>query len=588
MDFNPETYREDQERMFRPILTIQTALYPEELGKGSYSHNSEEFHRPIPSLEEPHFSFSSCKRFEALYPEELGKGSYSHNSEEYHRPIPSLEEPHFSFSSCKRFEEDHARMARNHLRLFFSSDVLQASFEEVHARMARNHLRLFFSSDVLQASFEEDHARMARNHLRLFFSSDVLQASFEVKVKNSNTLKQVGILYRRSIQKAICDRHVSDEVLQKAADRARLEVFLFVKENKDLDLWEECEKLMTQEKKDIFLKIKLILAMNIPENKEKVFDVLERTMTKSFKVQQRQKREFIGNYLEKPFLQDSITFDEYNKFTEVLEKVNKISQQVSEENWRQATFHPSHELPIILSETEMNENYKSIRSSVFGKITFLILKINKNEPGFEQLLNAVAVGEELTHPNIARVFGYTTWPDKMGVLMEHMPCGSLYDLLNDENDVAIPTVLKLQFLLDIVAGLMYLFNRNCRLMVDFKRGRSLHNIRLSLDLQCKLVCIAGEDVMYLKQSNESELVHSFGHMMKMMLDNGRQDDDDLLAPLHDLMMECLQSDASQKPTLMEVCDTLSPLLSTNSHQVTFEMTNNIAKQILQKSKLCRF
>ncbi|XP_076814987.1 uncharacterized protein LOC143461095 [Clavelina lepadiformis] len=275
-----------------------------------------------------------------------------------------------------------------------------------------------------------------------------------VKEKNSKILKEAGLLYRRSIQKAIGDRHVSDEVLQKAADRARLEVLEFVKENKDLNLWEECEKLM-QEEKDIFLKNKLIL-----------------------------------------------------EIANAQRKVASCKKQIMEPRY----YDPSKVFIVTGKSAYLGQGGCGKVFLAFDySLTAVALKfrntpINVHDDLFK-LQKEIRMLTIAKHPHVICVYGQTIHDGKYAIVMEYMPGGSLASMIHNTSiNVSPPVMLK--FCSDVACGLSFL-HHHCNSDPDIVHGDiKPENVLLSKDGTCKLIDFGG--AVFVDQSGQPTTCYDGG------------------------------------------------------------------------------
>ena len=87
------------------------------------------------------------------------------------------------------------------------------------------------------------------------------------------------------------------------------------------------------------------------------------------------------------------------------------------------------------------------------------------------------------HKNVIHIFGASTWPNSIAIVMEYMPGGSLADFVG-EDEIPIGGFLRFRCCLEIANGLAYLHNLKPKRLIhgDLKA----ENVLLTEDLNCKI------------------------------------------------------------------------------------------------------
>eukprot|EP00300_Choanocystis_sp_HF-7_P013506 c18324_g1_i1.p1 GENE.c18324_g1_i1~~c18324_g1_i1.p1 ORF type:complete len:149 (+),score=27.44 c18324_g1_i1:731-1177(+) len=83
--------------------------------------------------------------------------------------------------------------------------------------------------------------------------------------------------------------------------------------------------------------------------------------------------------------------------------------------------------------------------------------------------------QRLRHPNIVLFMGGLSQPDSLGIIMEHMPCGNLFEVLH-ETKIELDMKQKLKFACDAARGMTYLHMSNPPII-----HRDLKSLNLMLD-----------------------------------------------------------------------------------------------------------
>eukprot|EP00727_Mastigamoeba_balamuthi_P002775 m51a1_g12495 putative serine threonine-protein kinase ctr1-like (410) ;mRNA; r:72-1747 len=134
-------------------------------------------------------------------------------------------------------------------------------------------------------------------------------------------------------------------------------------------------------------------------------------------------------------------------------------------------------------------------TEVAAKVIILGKNVDVDE---EKLLQEVSIMKSLRHPSLLLFMCYVKTYEKLVIVTEFMPHGSLLDLLSDKA-MPINTSLKLRILNDVAAGMAYLHGSNPPIIhCDLKSP----NILLSESMQAK-VCDFGLTVIAQKHSSST-------------------------------------------------------------------------------------
>ena len=89
------------------------------------------------------------------------------------------------------------------------------------------------------------------------------------------------------------------------------------------------------------------------------------------------------------------------------------------------------------------------------------------------------------HENVVRVFGWTVWDNAVAIIMEYMPAGNLWELL-DNKSVDLTPILSLRICKDIADGIAFLHS-SASLHAKLVHGDiKAENIFLTENLNCKI------------------------------------------------------------------------------------------------------
>ena len=62
----------------------------------------------------------------------------------------------------------------------------------------------------------------------------------------------------------------------------------------------------------------------------------------------------------------------------------------------------------------------------------------------------------INHPNIVQLLGVVIEKDRLGIVSQYVPRGSLFDLIHKQKDFVIEPKRRLRMVLDMCKGLHYL------------------------------------------------------------------------------------------------------------------------------------
>eukprot|EP00727_Mastigamoeba_balamuthi_P000935 m51a1_g10839 hypothetical protein (1698) ;mRNA; f:3230-13540 len=134
-------------------------------------------------------------------------------------------------------------------------------------------------------------------------------------------------------------------------------------------------------------------------------------------------------------------------------------------------------------------------TEVAAKVILLGKHVDVDE---ERLLQEVSIMKSLRHPSLLLFMCYAKTCEKLIIVTEFMPHGSLLDLLSDKA-MPLSTSIKLRILNDVAAGMAYLHGSNPPIIhCDLKSS----NILLSESMQAK-VCDFGLTVIAQKHSSST-------------------------------------------------------------------------------------
>jgi len=133
--------------------------------------------------------------------------------------------------------------------------------------------------------------------------------------------------------------------------------------------------------------------------------------------------------------------------------------------------------------------------AVFLQERLLVLRCQHLGPYFHccRLRNELELLLKANNENILRVYGWSIWPNSMGLIMQYMPGGNLRRLLMDTR-IPLFFNLRLRMSSEIASGIAFLHNFNEKLRLthgDLKPD----NILLTDDLHCKIADFGGARLM---------------------------------------------------------------------------------------------
>ncbi|XP_076823432.1 uncharacterized protein LOC143469567 [Clavelina lepadiformis] len=223
-------------------------------------------------------------------------------------------------------------------------------------------------------------------------------------------------------------------------------------------------------------------------------------------------------------------FKEFNRTKRELnqekEKVRSLQDHINrlKTKDKMGPFWPPEKIKCILSREGLlgKGGFGSVRLAfvgAHGAVAIKCLALTGARQDIEAAESKIKAEIEMlrkaSHKNVVRTFGYTRWPDALGILMEYMAGGSLYTLLlgkkrNGYYQVPhLPGLILLRICTDVACGVAFLHH-------DFESKRMTHgdlkphNVLLTADLQCKIADFGGADLATCTTTSTLGLINGTG------------------------------------------------------------------------------
>jgi len=223
-----------------------------------------------------------------------------------------------------------------------------------------------------------------------------------------------------------------------------------------------------------------------------------------------------------------------------------------------------------------------------------------NEDLVQEMLNEARIMESIRHPNVLSLMGCCPRPPEVCIIMEYMPRGSLYQILQDSR-IPLSWQLIQRMALDAARGMNFLHQHNPIIMhrdlkshnllvddawrvkvADFGLSRMIEERVSATMTVCGTPCWTAPEVLRNQRYSVKADVYSFGiclwelysrtapyagmtpfQVMFGVASSGMRppiNEDDCPEPWRELMMQCWSESPEDRPTFDQIAKTLQNMV----------------------------
>lgn len=223
-----------------------------------------------------------------------------------------------------------------------------------------------------------------------------------------------------------------------------------------------------------------------------------------------------------------------------------------------------------------------------------------NEDLVQEMLNEARIMESIRHPNVLSLMGCSPRPPEVCIIMEYMPRGSLFNILQDSR-IPLSWQLIQRMALDAARGMNFLHQHNPIIMhrdlkshnllvdeawrikvADFGLSRMIEEHVSATMTVCGTPCWTAPEVLRNQRYSTKADVYSFGiclwefytrsspyagmtpfQVMYGVASSGMRppiNDDDCPEPWRELMVSCWSESPDDRPTFDQIAKTLQAMV----------------------------